>query len=218
MTRVEYIHSKCIIHRDIKPENFLIGIGSNSKKVYIIDFGLSKKYKDPKTGEHLSLKDGKSLIGTSRYASLYTHLGIEQTRRDDIESLALSFIYLLRGNLPWEGTRGKTKRDKHNKVMEKKIETTIDELCDGLPGMINKVILYLLWCVLEEYGEILKYSRSLQFDEEPKYKYIYKLIDNVIEKFGIIINNQFEWENIDLDVEEKLMEELKKERRKKNSY
>lgn len=177
--------------------------------MYIIDFGLSKRYKDPKTGEHLAIKEGKSLIGTSRYASLYTHLGIEQTRRDDIESLALSFIYLLKGSLPWEGIRGKTKQDKHNKVMEKKMAVAFDELCYGLPG--NEEFIYN---AIEEFGEILKYSRSLQFDEEPKYKYIYKLIDNVIEKFGIIINDQYEWENINLDAEEKTMNQLKKERRK----
>lgn len=83
LERLEFIHRKMFIHRDVKPDNFLVGTGKNSNRVYLIDFGLAKKY-TTKEGTHIAYKDNKNLTGTARYASLNTHLGIEQGRRDDI--------------------------------------------------------------------------------------------------------------------------------------
>lgn len=95
--RIEYIHAKNFLHRDIKPDNFLIGMGKKSHMIYVIDFGLSKRYRNVKTGEHIQYKDGKSLTGTARYASLNTHLGIEQSRRDDMEGIGFVLMYFLKG-------------------------------------------------------------------------------------------------------------------------
>lgn len=100
LQRIEYVHHRHFLHRDIKPDNFLIGSGKRSNKVFIIDFGLAKRYLQ-RDGTHIPYRDNKNLTGTARYASINTHLGIEQGRRDDLESLGYVLMYFLRGSLPW---------------------------------------------------------------------------------------------------------------------
>jgi serine/threonine protein kinase len=130
------------LHRDIKPDNFLIGIGKRQHYVYIIDFGLAKRYRDPKTGEHIPYKDGKNLTGTARYASIFTHIGQEQSRRDDLECLGYVLIYFLRGSLPWQGLKAKTKKEKYEQIKDKKLNTSLEELCVGFPEEFAQFMLY----------------------------------------------------------------------------
>merc|ERR1711971_258045 len=93
ITRVEYVHAKSFVHRDIKPDNFLLGVGGKANKVHIIDFGLSKRYRDPKTYQHIPFREGKTLTGTVRYCSVNTHMGLEQSRRDDLEAVGYILLY-----------------------------------------------------------------------------------------------------------------------------
>jgi len=102
----------------------MMGLGS-SNTLFIIDFGLAKKYKHFSSGLHISYKEGRSLVGTARYASINNHNGIEQSRRDDLESIGYVLIYFLRGSLPWQGLKVNRNEDKYEKIKQKKTITTI---------------------------------------------------------------------------------------------
>ncbi|KAJ7422755.1 Casein kinase I isoform delta [Pitangus sulphuratus] len=138
ISRIEYIHSKNFIHRDVKPDNFLMGLGKKGNLVYIIDFGLAKKYRDARTHQHIPYRENKNLTGTARYASINTHLGIEQSRRDDLESLGYVLMYFNLGSLPWQGLKAATKRQKYERISEKKMSTPIEVLCKGYPLFLSK--------------------------------------------------------------------------------
>lgn len=132
INRLEAIHRKGFVHRDIKANNFMVGKGDKRNIVYIIDFGLAKRYKDPKTGNHIPFKEGKSLVGTARYASIASHMGYEQGRKDDLESLGFLLLYFLRGKLPWQGVQIKNKTEKYAEIGRIKKESSIEQLCKPL--------------------------------------------------------------------------------------
>jgi casein kinase 1 len=169
ISRVEYVHSKSFIHRDIKPDNFLMGLGKRANQVNIIDFGLAKKYRDPKTHVHIPYCENKNLTGTARYASVNTHMGIEQSRRDDLESLGYVFLYFLRGSLPWQGLQAATKKQKYEKISEKKMKTSFEVLCKGFPV---------------EFVAYFQYVRSLRFEDKPDYAYLRRMFRDLFAKEG----------------------------------
>ncbi|KAG8511173.1 Casein kinase I isoform epsilon, partial [Galemys pyrenaicus] len=169
ISRIEYIHSKNFIHRDVKPDNFLMGLGKKGNLVYIIDFGLAKKYRDARTHQHIPYRENKNLTGTARYASINTHLGIEQSRRDDLESLGYVLMYFNLGSLPWQGLKAATKRQKYERISEKKMSTPI------------------------EFSTYLNFCRSLRFDDKPDYSYLRQLFRNLFHRQGFSYDYVFDW-------------------------
>jgi serine/threonine protein kinase len=161
LIRIEYLHSKGVVHRDIKPENFMWGVGDKQHHIYLIDFGLSKRYWDKK---HCQLKQKLSLTGTARYASLNAHRGMEQSRRDDLEAIGHMLIYFLKGQLPWSGLDAKSKQEKYKKIKEVKEQTKISDLCKGYP---------------EAFETYLGYTRNLGFKDRPDYAYLRKLFSDL---------------------------------------
>jgi casein kinase 1 len=178
VNRIEYVHAKNFIHRDIKPDNFLIGLGKKANQVHVIDFGLAKKYRDPKTQQHIPYREGKNLTGTARYASVNTHLGIEQSRRDDLEAVGYVLMYFNRGSLPWQGLKANGKKEKYEKIMEKKMSTPIEVLCKNFP---NEFVTYLNYC------------RSLRFEDRPDYAYLRRLLKDLFFREGYQYDFVFDW-------------------------
>ncbi|BFY97731.1 hypothetical protein BsWGS_00772 [Bradybaena similaris] len=178
LNRVEFTHSKNFIHRDIKPDNFLMGTGAHCNKVFIIDFGLAKKYRDSGTRAHIPYREDKSLTGTARYASINAHLGIEQSRRDDMESLGYVFMYFNKGSLPWQGLKAATKKQKYERISEKKMSTPVETLCKGFPS---------------EFAMYLNYCRGLRFEESPDYAYLMQLFRILFRTLNHQYDNIFDW-------------------------
>jgi len=173
--------------------NFLIGLGKQENIVYVIDYGLAKKYRDPKTHQHIPYNEHKNLTGTARYASINTHLGIEQSRRDDVESLGFVFLYFMRGSLPWQGLKAVTKKDKYDKISEKKMSTPIEVLCKGFPA---------------EFATYLSYCRSLRFDDKPDYAYMRRLFRELFYRKGFHQDYVYDWTILNYQEVDRLQPEL----------
>lgn len=212
------MHSKGFVHRDIKPDNFLMGVRSSlhpssaaaaaltadgheldtSRLVYMIDFGLAKKFRDPRTKSHIPYREGKQLTGTARYASNNTHAGREQSRRDDLESLGYVFVYFLVGRLPWQGLKNPYEglnpgpglspgeiamrredwdRRKNDLIGNTKASLPIEVLCKGLP---------------REFADYFTYVRSLRFDDRPDYGALRSMFLDLASAAGLVLD-EFDW-------------------------
>ena len=179
--RLKCLHEKGIIHRDIKPENFVIGPKNKERIIYLIDFGLSKKISNDKILP--TIKADRNIIGTMRYISMNTHQGYEQGRRDDLESLFYIIIYFIKGELPWQNIKCKTRQEKYNKIFEIKKKVTEDgELVEDLPLEMKKILEYIL---------------GLNFAERPNYLMMKNAIELILNKLNYSNDLQFDWYNLD---------------------
>lgn len=178
--RIEFIHQRGYIHRDVKPDNFLMGIGPRRHYVHLVDFGLAKRFKNQHTDQHIPFKTDKNLTGTARYASMWTHMGFEQSRRDDLECLGFMLIYLFRGSLPWQGVKEQDKKVKYEKIRKLKEQWGIQKLCEdaGLP---------------EEFVQYFDLVRSFEFEEKPDYSALRCIFKDLLYRSGYDFDFYFDW-------------------------
>jgi casein kinase I family protein HRR25 len=167
-----FIHDNDIVHRDIKPDNFVMGVKSKAYNLYVIDFGLSREYRDNESKQHYPMIKKKKLCGTARYASVHALECYEQSRRDDLESVSYVAVYLIKGELPWQGVKGKTKEERYAKILEMKRRMNEDDICSGIDGGDVK--------------EFMKYVRGLGYEEEPEYK-------KWMNRFKEVLKRRFKW-------------------------
>ena len=178
LERVEFIHKKYIMHRDIKPDNFVIGLDKKSHIIYLLDFGLSKKYRSRRTKKHIPFTKNRKLTGTARYASINALNGFEQSRRDDLEAIGYVLVYFLKGKLPWQGIPLKKNEDRFKKIYDMKRKISSEELCKDLD---------------EEFKIYLDYTKLLGFTEEPNYNYLRSLFIKVMKKNDFKYDFVYDW-------------------------
>ncbi|KAA8525242.1 hypothetical protein F0562_007097 [Nyssa sinensis] len=162
---LEKMHSRGYVHGDVKPENFLLGPPGTpeEKKLFLVDLGLATKWRDSSTGLHVDYDQRPDVFrGTVRYASVHAHLGRTGSRRDDLESLAYTLIFLLRGRLPWQGYQGENKAFL---VSKKKMATSPENLCCFCPTPFRQFVEYVV---------------NLKFDEVPNYAKYISLFDGIV--------------------------------------
>ena len=176
--RIKHVHDNNYIHRDIKPQNFLVGKDTTAKTIYILDFGLAKRYRDEHTHIHIPLKENRNLTGTARYASCNAHNGLEQSRRDDMESIAYVILYFFKGKLPWQGLKCKDKNEKYAKIKEMKMSMTPENLCEGIPI---------------EFAKYLTAVKKLGFEEEPAYKSYIQMFTNLFKSKDFEMDYLYDW-------------------------
>ena len=176
--RLKHVHDNHYIHRDIKPENFLIGKDTTAKTIYLLDFGLAKRYRDEYTHIHIPLKENRNLTGTARYASCNAHNGLEQSRRDDMESIAYVILYFFRKKLPWQGLKCKDKNEKHAKIKEMKMSITPEKLFEGLP---------------KEFADYLTMVKKLGFEDEPAYKSYIQMLNKLFKAKEFEMDYTYDW-------------------------
>jgi len=173
---IKHIHTCGYIHRDIKPDNFALGYG-DPRKLYCIDFGLAKRYVK-RNGEHIQFSDKRKFCGTARYASIAAHKQTEQSRKDDLESIAYVLVYLFKGSLPWQGIKHKDKQERYRLIGEKKEQMSEEDICKDMP---------------REFVVFLKWIRQMEFDEKPPYSSFRRLFEKLYKSRNYQ-NDKLEWE------------------------
>jgi serine/threonine protein kinase len=179
---LEFIHERHILHRDVKPDNFVMGLNELSENVYLIDFGLAKKYRSMTTLIQYPLTKKDKLTGTARYASINALKGYEHSRRDELESVGYILVYFLKGKLPWQRIKANTKEEKYKKILEKKIEISSNELCKGLP---------------KEFENFLEYTKQLKYEERPNYNILRKFLDNIMKRKNYNYDYIYDWTTLE---------------------
>ncbi|CAE7233404.1 CKL1 [Symbiodinium necroappetens] len=176
---IEFVHSHKILHRDIKPSNFVVGAGDGQNdKVYIVDFGLAKRFRDPDTGKHIPFVKKSGITGTARYVTVNLHQGCEPSRRDDLGSIGYVLLYFLRGKLPWQGINHRDKKKRKTRIGKRKAATSHQDLCKSFP---------------KEFVQYLEYCDSLGFKDKPDYDHLRSLFRKAASRHQLDFDWQFDW-------------------------
>jgi len=179
---LEYVHSHGFLHRDLKPANFLVGGGDDVSQVQLIDFGLAKRYWSSKTGSHIPYRQRRAngIIGSAWYASVNAHLGMELSRRDDLESLGYTLVHFLRGALPWQRLDPvpETKEKKHEMIGRLKASIKWEALTEGMPAC---------------FSSFLMVAHCLAFEEKPDYQLLHRFLAITAEREGIVCDGEYDW-------------------------
>src|SRR5216684_5920952 len=159
------LHDHHYVHLNVKPDNFMIGAGDRSSQVFLIDFRLTWLFCNPATHEHITQAKGLNITGTVHYLLINSHLGVTQSRCDNLELLAYIIVYLVKGWLPWQGITVHPSQVHHDEVLRLKQATMAKTLCKGLPQLFIKFIQHI-W--------------SLSFEDKPDYQYLHSLLTQCI--------------------------------------
>ena len=176
LNRIEVLHKTGYIHRDIKPDNFLIGSKDKKSRIFMIDLGLAKKYTNG--DEHIEYRTDKNFTGSFRYSSIRNHKGIEQSRRDDLESIGYMLLYFFKKKLPWQGLKGSTKKKRSINIYNVKSSISLEDLCKGVP---------------REFFLYMKYCRFLHFKMEPNYDLLKNLFITLFKKNNYKLDFEYDW-------------------------
>lgn len=180
ISRIQTVHENDLVYRDIKPDNFLMGLENTPDEdtVFMVDFGMAKMYRDPVTKAHIEYREQKSLSGTARYMSIHTHLGREQSRRDDLEAIGYVCVYFLLGSLPWQNLKAPSNCKKYEMIGDKKQSTAIETLTKECP---------------DEFTMYLKYVQKLTFTQDPDYKWLIDLMNTCLARYDPSGDGIYDW-------------------------
>jgi len=183
ISRLEFLHENNYIHRDLKPDNMMIGREQLNNQIFLIDYGLAKKYRDD-TGRHISFKKGGKMVGTARYASINSHQGYQLSRRDDLISLGYILIYFLKGKLPWQKVKGTTKHEKYDNIASLKQTFTLNTICADLP---------------KEFYRFMTYCTNLNFFDTPNYQYLRNQFKCLFRRQKFTYDLVFDWVGVNME-------------------
>ncbi|KAK1053626.1 casein kinase I [Friedmanniomyces endolithicus] len=178
LVRLEQLHSNAVIHRDIKPQNFLLGTGANGNVMYVTDFGLADEYTISCVKAEEEIPPRSHLVGTARFASIRGHQGQAQSPRDDLESLVYMMAFFLLGKLPWQCLQAHGRGEKNRAVMEKKMATSAEQLCEELP---------------EEFAQYMQEVKDIPQGGRPHYEKLRHKFRRLAVKEGVKYDNVFDW-------------------------
>ncbi|KAK4905116.1 hypothetical protein LTR49_025544 [Elasticomyces elasticus] len=178
LVRLEQLHFGGVIHRDIKPQNFLIGTGTDGSVIYVTDFGLADEYTISRAKAEEEIPPRSHLVGTARFASIRGHQDRAQSPKDDLESLGYMMVFFVLGRLPWQGLQAHGREEKARAVMEQKMATSVEQLCEELP---------------QEFAQYMQEVKNIPAGVRPDYDELRQRFRRLAVREGVTYDHVFDW-------------------------